>query len=111
LVPKETADYVFYLCADDFAELSVSTDASARNLKAVAWLDQWRSFREWERITPENISKPIHLEAGKRYFIEVLHTEDGGGDQVSVTWRKAGEPAPKNGDAPISGEFLARPAE
>jgi WD40 repeat protein len=111
LVPKESAHYVFYLCSDDCSTLALSTDETAAKLAGIAKLSGAKGVRKWELLDPESISKPVRLEAGKRYFIEVLHKEGGWGSHLSVTWRKAGEPGPKNGDAPIGGEFLQLPAD
>ncbi len=106
LVPKETAEYVFYICSDDGGRLSLSTDETPKNLRTIAVISGWHSYPEWGSVPPEGISKPIRLVTGKRYFIEALQKEGGGGDNLGVAWRKAGEPAPENGDAPIGGEFL-----
>ncbi len=112
LVPKESASYVFYICSDDASRLSLSPDETSTKLAEIAKLTGYKeATRSWEKLDPESISKPVRLETGKRYFIEVLHKEGAVGDHVSVAWRKAGEPAPKNGDEPIGAEFLQRPAE
>jgi serine/threonine protein kinase/WD40 repeat protein len=112
LVPKESASYTFYLCSDDASRLSLSSDEAPGKLVEIARLSGYVGEpRHWQSLGPESISKPIRLEAGKRYFIEVLHKEGGGGDHVSVAWRKDGDPAPKNGDAPIGAEFLTRSAD
>lgn len=111
LAPRESADYVFYLCSDDSSRLALSADEKAGNLEVIARLNGHAGWRNWEALSGEAISKPVRLEAGRRYFLEVLHKEGGWGDHVSIAWRKAGEPAPKNGDAPIGGEFLQLPAE
>ena len=110
LVHKESADYVFYICSDDDSLLSLSSDESPRNLAEIARLNGYKLTRRWEELDESSISRPIRLEAGRRYFIEVLHKDGIGGDHVSIAWRKADEPALKNGDHPIGGEFLARPA-
>ncbi|HEY6226422.1 MAG TPA: Ig-like domain-containing protein, partial [Verrucomicrobiae bacterium] len=52
------------------------------------------------------VQNTIHLEAGKYYYIEAIHTEGGGGDNVGVTWIKAGDPDPANGSPPIDGSFI-----
>ena len=94
------------------APVSLSPDETSAKLAEVAKLGGYRETpRSWEKLDPESISKLVRLEAGKRCFIEVLHKEGNGGDHVSVAWRKAGEPPPKNGDEPIGAEFLQRPAE
>lgn len=56
-----------------------------------------------------NISEPVHLEAGKRYYIETLFKEDLVGDHLQVAWQMPGQPPPKNGDPPIPGPYLAYP--
>jgi hypothetical protein len=56
---------------------------------------------------PSNISASIHLEAGRRYYVEALMKEEGGGDNLGVTWQLPGAPPPVNGDPPIPGAYLA----
>ena len=123
LIPTETADYVFFVSADDPASLFLSTDSDPANKKLIAVENSWSNARQWNTpgggaSTVENkrsdlfagsewpTPNVINLEAGKAYYIQALHTEGGGGDNVGVTWIKAGDPDPANGSLPIGGEFL-----
>jgi hypothetical protein len=111
LVPKESASYRFFLCSDDASSLAISPDETAGKLEVIATLGGWSAPRKWGSLNPESISKPVRLEAGRRYFIEVLHKEGAGGDHLGVAWRKADEAPPKDGDAPIGAEFLQLPVD
>src|SRR5207244_2816823 len=89
-----------------------STDQSPANKRRIAYQANWNSFREWTNDPDSGgnplanrISTPQHLEAGKKYFIEALHFEGGGGDHLSVAWRKPGDPPIQNGDAPLALEL------
>lgn len=123
LIPKETADYVFFVCGDDPASLYLSIDSTPAEKRLIAVENSWSNARNWNTpgggaSTVENkrsdlfpgsewpTPNVINLEAGKEYFIQVLHTEGGGGDNVGVAWIKAGEADPPNGSLPIAGEFL-----
>lgn len=56
---------------------------------------------------PENVSDPIHLVAGQRYYLEALMKENYGADHLAVAWRLPEAPAVANGDPPIPGVFLS----
>ncbi|MCF7668410.1 MAG: carbohydrate-binding protein, partial [Verrucomicrobia bacterium] len=58
-------------------------------------------------LQPSNISDPIPLEAGKKYYIEALMKEGEGGDNLAVAWQKPGDPELQNDDPPISGNYLS----
>ncbi len=115
LLPPATGDYVFYISSDDNSELYLSTDENPSQRRLIAAEPQWNSERQWvtganqaSRGTPAaNISSPIPLQAGQRYFFEVLHAEGGGGDNLGVTWQLPGALPPVNGSAPIPGQYLA----
>lgn len=108
LVPSEGDQYVFYLAADDNAELYLSTDDDPANKRLIAYEPSWNLPRQWTGGMNEatTISQPVTLVAGQRYYLEVLQKEHEGGDHLAVAWSKVGDPAPENGSQPIGGEFL-----
>lgn len=122
IMPPITGDYVFFTCSDDPSELFLSTDESPANKKLIAQETQWSNAREWVTSggPSDNASKrsdqfaatewpagnTITLTAGKLYYIESLHTEGGGGDNVGATWQLPGAAEPVNGALPIQGTNL-----
>lgn len=123
LVVPVTGDYVFYVSGDDFCELYLSTDADPANKKLIATEPQWNNARQWlvsDRRTAgseENRSdrfattewptgNTIHLEKGSKHYIQVLHSEGGGGDSVGVAWKLSTQADPPNGSPPIRGEYV-----
>jgi Leucine-rich repeat (LRR) protein len=106
-----TGDYVFYLAADDQAVLFLSTDTSRGNLRAIAREPEWTFSRDWtgtdRRPNRENISVPIALQAGQRYYLEAVVQQGGGGENLAVAWQRPGDPVPENGSEPIPGQFLS----
>lgn len=84
--PKE-GEYTFWLTADDSAELWLSTDENPANLKKIAELTSYvpeNSFQDRGK------SKPVNLEQDKKYFIQILHKQAGGGDHLAVAWQGKG---------------------
>jgi hypothetical protein len=115
ITPKETAKYVFYLAADDNAQLFLSTDATPANKQLIAWEPQWNPVRAFSAVDRrpgcdagdcENVSTAISLTANTSYYFEALMKEGGGGDNLAVAWTKEGEAAPDNTALPIGAEFL-----
>ncbi|MBN2270484.1 MAG: chitobiase/beta-hexosaminidase C-terminal domain-containing protein, partial [Sedimentisphaerales bacterium] len=93
LHPPATAEYTFWISSDDNSQLWLSTDESPGNAILIAREDSWTESRVWEEGTEK--SAPIYLEAGKKYYVEALMKEDGGGDNLAVTWDgPAGYPNP-----------------
>jgi hypothetical protein len=118
LSPPVSGAYRFYLSADDGAVLYLSTDESPAHKVAIAAEPIWSAFRAYNgsgaggggRSCPGpacNISQPIVLQAGCKYFVEFFYKEGGGGDFGSVTWQLPGAAAPADGAAPIPGAFLS----
>jgi len=116
IIPPTTGDYVFYISGDDQCHLFLSSDESPSNRQLIAQEPAWNGARQWvvtdrrNAANPENRSAPIPLVAGKRYYVEALMKEGGGGDHLGVTWRAPGQPVPANGAPVIPGEFLATAA-
>jgi len=130
IVAPEDGDYVFFTCSDDPSELWLSTDLDPAHKKLVAIEPTWSNARNWvnpanrDATHPQNRSDQyqatqwptkntdggatITLSKDQHYYIEVLHTEGGGGDNVGVNWRlpSALGVDPSDGDLPISADFV-----
>jgi hypothetical protein len=50
IIPRETAEYVFFVAADDSTSLYLSTDSSAANLKLIAADQGWQDSRTWTGV-------------------------------------------------------------
>src|SRR5438552_6875308 len=50
LIPQETAEYVFFVAADDSTSLYLSTDATPANLKLIAADQGWQNSRTWTGV-------------------------------------------------------------
>jgi hypothetical protein len=89
LHPPETGDYTFQIASDDDGVLRLSTDESPTNKIDIASVTGWTGRREWDKY-PTQKSKPVRLEGGRKYYVEALQKEGGGGDHVSVAWEGPG---------------------
>eukprot|EP01137_Pigoraptor_chileana_P005860 Opistho-2@49508 len=94
LHPDVSGSYIFAIACDDHCELWLGTDDRASSESLVAFVGAPSSSEgdEWTRpddfnAFPSQQSVPIELEAGKRYWIEVLHIQGGGAEHVSVAWK------------------------
>ncbi|WP_162053290.1 PA14 domain-containing protein [Pontibacter pamirensis] len=105
ICPPQTGDYTFFIAGDDNAELWLSTDDSPANKKKIASVTGYTSSRQWNKYASQK-SAAVRLEAGKKYYIEALHKEASGSDNLAVAW------AWPDGtmEAPIAGNKLS-PAE
>ena len=70
LVPPVTGDYVFWIAADETAELWLSTNDQPENGILVCSLTLKTEPRQWMEY-PEQESEPIPLVAGQAYYFEV----------------------------------------
>ncbi|MDB6039503.1 MAG: Spore coat protein CotH, partial [Verrucomicrobiales bacterium] len=101
IVPPLTGNYTFWISTDDNGSLYLSTDDSPANVRLLASVPGWAASRVWNTY-PEQKSLPIHLDAGKNYYIEAFQKEGGGGDNLAVRWLR-----PDNIDeGPIPATYL-----
>jgi uncharacterized repeat protein (TIGR02543 family) len=84
-----TGAYTFWLASDDVGELWLGTSADPASARKIASVDGYTNVREWTKY-PSQKSVAINLVAGQKYYIEVLHVEGGGGDNVAVAWQGPG---------------------
>lgn len=89
LYPPATGDYTFWIASDDASELRLSSDAFPFNKKRLCGVSGWTPSRAWDN-NPEQKSKSITLQAGRKCYIEALHKEGGGGDNLAVAWQGPG---------------------
>ena len=87
--PPETGEYVFWIASDDQSELWLSTDDTPAKKQKLCSLTHDVGHREWGK-DPAQKSAPVALVAGKRYYIEVLQKQGGGGEHVAVGWTRPG---------------------
>lgn len=98
----QTGEYTFWIAGDDASELWLSTDENPANKVKIAYVDGWTYYREWNKYSSQK-SVTIPLQVGKKYYIEALHKEGGGGDNISVGWQLPDGTV----QAPLPGRYLA----
>ncbi|MEO1257864.1 MAG: LamG-like jellyroll fold domain-containing protein [Bacteroidota bacterium] len=86
IVPSQTGNYTFNVTGDDDVLFYLSTDSTYVNKSQVAYIDGWTSITEHNKYSSQT-SNTIYLEAGEKYFTELLHKEGWGGDHFQVYWR------------------------
>ena len=89
LVPPESGDYRFFISADDRGVLSLSTDDDPANKIVVAYTPDWTGAEVYDKY-PEQATGPLALEAGERYYFEVLYKQADGKDNLFVAWERPG---------------------
>ena len=99
LLPPVTGDYTFWVSSDDESKLLLSTNANPASKKCIASVPFWTGVREWTKYL-EQCSGPVHLEAGKAYYIEGLHYQSYNLDNFSMAWQRPGETQPEIISAP-----------
>lgn len=99
VTPATSGPYIFYVTGDDNCVVYLSTDDTPGNKRPIAREPEWNGARTWTtadrrpvtaNIDPAqvrpNISLPITLTANRRYYIEAVMKEGGGGDSLAVGW-------------------------
>ena len=81
--PPATGAYTFYIASDDYSELWLSTDDTAANKVKIASVTGSTGVRAWTTFASQT-SAAKTLTAGQRYYIEALHKEGGGNDNLAV---------------------------
>jgi endoglucanase len=99
--PPISGSYTFWLASDDNGDLLLSTNDNPANATRIAFVDSWTNSREWSKSASQK-SAAINLIAGQKYYIEVLHKEAFGGDNVAVAWQ-----GPGISQAVIAGTYLS----
>jgi len=119
LIPPVSGYYSFWIASDDNSQLFLSTDESSYKTRLIAYVSSYTSSRQWDKETNQK-SEAIYLEAGRRYYVEALHKEGSGGDNLAVGWQLPDEtyerPIPGNRLQPYvistnAPEIVTQPAD
>ena len=89
LNPITTGSYTFWIASDDASELWLSTDADPNHKSKIAYTTSWTNKYQWDKYATQK-SSSISLVAGRSYYIEALHKENTGGDNIAVAWQGPG---------------------
>lgn len=87
LLPPATGDYTFWITSDDQSELWLSDSDHPAAIRRIAGVSTFAAERNWDQF-PEQKSRPVRLEQGRRYYVEVLYKEGTGGDHLAVAWQR-----------------------
>ncbi|HTG45280.1 MAG TPA: lamin tail domain-containing protein, partial [Verrucomicrobiae bacterium] len=82
----QTGSYTFWISSDDQGQLYLSSNEQPENKALIAEVFGFTAPRTWD-TEPNQRSRPITLEKGKRYYIEALMVEGSGGDHLAVRWQ------------------------
>jgi len=118
-VPPVTGNYVFFIAADDDADLYLGTNASPASKRLIAQQEGWAGRNNWishgggggplawsqrrsDTWSPDGgMTMPynagIPLVAGQKYWIEAVHREGDGGDNLGVYFKRVEDPDPTDG--------------
>ena len=87
ICPPATGNYVIWICTSDDGELWLSTDDKPANKQRVSYItSQYAGENAFFRI-PTQQSIPISLQAGKKYYYEVLTKGGCCGNWIQLTWQ------------------------
>lgn len=89
IVPPKTGNYYFWLAANNTAEFWLSNNAESVNAIRRASVTASTGKKDWTATPtqPSQMSQWLALEAGQRYYFEVLHnTGVDADDYISLGW-------------------------
>ncbi|MCW1923424.1 PA14 domain-containing protein [Luteolibacter arcticus] len=89
LIAPDHGRYTFWIASDNSSELWLSTDSNPANRIKIAAVDNVVAAQNWD-VQAGQKSVPVALEAGRRYYLEILHKEDLFGDHLAVAWQGPG---------------------
>lgn len=99
-----SGEYRFFLRADESAEFWLSNDDEPVNAWKRAELTTPVSDSNWSGAAQTTL---LHLEAGARYYLQILHKESSGADHLALGWSKPGE-ADTSPSEIVPGHLLTR---
>lgn len=110
LTAPASGEFTFWIAADDAAEFWLGTDENASSRQRRCHTATWTGSREWNKYPANQKSLPITLVAGRRYYVEILHKEATGGDNLAVGWARPGESTANPSEVIPGAHLTAHPA-
>ncbi len=105
LIAPVTGTYHFWIAGQNEAELWLADGTIKKTIdnqivhltnrygkQRIAWVEDLRfglnqtAVHEFDKF-PSQMSRAVELQAGQKYYFEVLHKQDGGDDNLSVAWQ------------------------
>ncbi len=86
-----TGSYYFNIVGDDESTFYLSTNDLPANLIKRASINSYANFGD-HYVEPEQTSPLITLNGGQYYYFEMYNYEGGGGDHMTLYWRKPNSP-------------------
>jgi len=83
--PPKTGDYTFWIASRDWASLYLSPDDNPQNKVHMANCPG-AGPREWEKW-PAQRSSTVQLNAGEKYYFEIIHKVGTGPDNLAMAWQ------------------------
>lgn len=81
----ETGAYRFSIASDDHSELWMSSSEDPADARKIAFVDGYTSPRDFS-ANPSQVSRPVTLIKGNRYYLEARHRQVNGDSHLSVGW-------------------------
>lgn len=85
IIPTVSGNYTFHVTGDDEVQFFLSPTENPDEKTLAASVIGWTYENELDKYSTQK-SKTIKLEAGKRYYTELLHKEGGYLDHFAVYW-------------------------
>jgi hypothetical protein len=89
LYPPQTGDYTLWVASDNDSELWLSTNDDPENVELIASVSGWTGANEWDKYATQ-MSEPVSLTAGSKYYVMAIWVEGTGGDHCRVAWQGPG---------------------
>ncbi len=86
-----TGNYQFAIASDDAGELWLSDTVSSFRKHRIAYVAGWTDYRNFT-ANPSQLSAPIALVAGQKYYVEGLMVEARGEDHLCIAWKLLDQP-------------------
>jgi Concanavalin A-like lectin/glucanases superfamily len=118
-MPPTNGTYIFFVNADDTADLFISTNSNPINKMLIAQETTWSNPFQWanggsdqslkrsDQFSPDGgVTQPgnpgglggLPLTGGQMYWLEGVHNDTGGGNNFEATYKEFNDPDPANGD-------------